>query len=208
MEKEPFIFKKPTFTPLLVVISGPSGVGKDTVVQALKQRDESTHFVITMTTRAPRADEVNGVDYFFVSVDEFKELVRQGELMEHAFVYSDYKGIPKAQVRQALESGKDVVMRLDVQGASTVRALCPDAVLIFLTANDREEWLKRLNARRSESAKDLALRIETAQKEFNCLEDFDYIVINAEGELDKTVDVIQAIIKAEHHRVNPRKVTL
>jgi len=121
MEKEPFIFKKPTFTPLLVVISGPSGVGKDTVVQALKQRDESTHFVITMTTRAPRADEVNGVDYFFVSVEEFKELVRQGELMEHAFVYSDYKGIPKAQVRQALESGKDVVMRLDVQGASTVQ---------------------------------------------------------------------------------------
>ncbi len=208
MEKEPNNFKKPTLTPLLVVISGPSGIGKDAVVQALKQRDESTHFVITMTTRPPRADEVDGVDYFFVGTEKFERLVNQGELLEHAWVYSDYKGIPKVQVRQALESGKDVVMRLDVQGASTVRSLCQDAILIFLTANDREEWLKRLKARRSESAEDLALRIETAQKEFDCLEDFDYIVINAEGELDKTVDVIQAIIKAEHHRVNPRKVTL
>lgn len=206
--KNNFEFKTPSFSPLLIVISGPSGIGKDAVVQALKARDETTHFVITMTTRIPREEEVNGRDYFFVSKEEFEWLIAQGALMEHALVYSDYKGIPKAQVRQALESGKDVIMRLDVQGASTVRRLCPDAVLIFLTANNREEWLERLKARRSESEESLALRIETAEKEFACLHEFDYIVVNGEEELDKTVDVIQAIIKAEHHRVNPRRVTL
>jgi len=208
MDNQEEYFKTPHREPLLVVISGPSGIGKDAVVQALKKRDETTHFVITMTTRLPRKDEVDGVDYFFVSEDEFKSLIDKGELMEHALVYSDYKGIPKAQVRQALDSGKDVVMRLDVQGASTVRNLCPDAVLIFLTANSEEEWLDRLKSRRSESGDDLSLRIATAKKEFDRLSDFDYIVSNSEYELNKTVDTIQMIIQAEHHRVVPRRVTL
>ncbi len=204
--EEKFII--PTRTPLLIIISGPSGIGKDAVVQELKKSEESTHFVITMTTRAPRKDEVDGVDYFFVSRQKFEHLIDQGELMEHALVYSDYKGIPKAQVREALASGKDVIMRLDVQGASTVRSLCPDAVLIFLTANSRGEWLERLMARRSESAEDLALRIKTAEAEFACLPDFDYIVINGESALEETVCTIKAIITAEHQRVVPRKVTL
>jgi guanylate kinase len=208
MKKQNSTFITPAHTPLLIVISGPSGIGKDAVVQALKKSEDSTHFVITMTTRAPRKDEVNGVDYFFVSTQEFECLIAQGELMEHALVYSDYKGIPKAQVRQALASGKDVIMRLDVQGASTVRSLCPDAVLIFLTANSREEWLERLESRHSESAEDLALRIATAEAEFARLQDFDYIVVNGECALDETVDAIKAIITAEHQRVIPRKVTL
>lgn len=208
MENQTANFIIPTREPLLVVISGPSGIGKDAVVQELKKNDDSTHFVITMTTRAPRIDEVDGVDYFFVSTEEFENLIDKGELLEHALVYSDYKGIPKAQVREALASGKDVIMRLDVQGASTVRCLCPDAVLIFLTANSREEWLNRLKARRSESEEDLALRICTAEAEFACLSDFDYIVINGEDSLSETVDVIKAIITAEHQRVIPRKVTL
>ncbi|MCJ7695348.1 MAG: guanylate kinase [Anaerolineaceae bacterium] len=208
MDNQKEYFKSPHREPLLVVISGPSGIGKDAVVQTLKKRDETIHFVITMTTRLPRKDEVDGVDYFFVSEDEFMILIDKGELMEHALVYSDYKGIPKAQVRQALDSGKDVVMRLDVQGASTVRNLCPDAVLIFLTANSEEEWLDRLKSRRSESGDDLSIRIATAKKEFDRLNDFDYIVNNSEYELEKTVDTIQMIIQAEHHRVNPRRVTL
>lgn len=146
-----FHFGPEPFTPLLIVISGPSGIGKDAVVQALRVKNPNTHFVITMTSRLPRAEEQDGVDYFFVSRQEFEALIASGELLEHARVYSDYKGIPRQQVRQALNSGKDVIMRLDVQGAMTIRSLCPEAVLIFLTANSREEWIARLAGRCSES---------------------------------------------------------
>src|SRR5512134_2640467 len=102
--------------PLLIVISGPSGVGKDTVMLRMQERGMPFHFVITATTRARRENEEHGVDYFFVSKEEFARMIEQDELIEYAIVYSDYKGIPKQQVRQALASGQDVVMRLDVQG--------------------------------------------------------------------------------------------
>lgn len=194
--------------PLLIVISGPSGVGKDTVIQRMKERNLPFHFVVTAATRAPRPNEVNGVDYFFVSHDEFAEMIERGELLEYAIVYNDYKGIPKAQVRQALASGKDVVMRLDVQGADTIRSLCPDALLIFLTTQDEEEMIKRLRERKTETPEGLKLRIATARKELTRLGAFDYLVVNREFQLDQTVDTILAIIHAEHHRVRPRKVTL
>ena len=129
--------------PLLVVISGPSGVGKDTVIQRMKERHIPVHFVVTATTRPPRKDEVHGVDYFFISADLFAEMINRDELLEYAIVYNDYKGIPKEQVRQALASGKDVVMRIDVQGAAKIRALSPGAVLIFLTTQDEEEMVNR-----------------------------------------------------------------
>ncbi len=196
------------FSPLLLVISGPSGIGKDAVVQALRTRYSNQHFVITMTSRPPRPCEKNGVDYFFVSREEFERLVDAGELLEHAKVYSDYKGIPRRQVKEALESGKDVIMRLDVQGAMTIRSLCPEAVLIFLTASSREEWINRLASRCSESPEEFELRVRTAEQEFSHLDIFDYIVVNAENKLEQTVDIIQDIITAEHHRVHPRQVTL
>ncbi len=208
MAKINFELKKPEPAPLLIVISGPSGIGKDTVVQGLKARDLPFHFVITATSREPRSGEVNGVDYFFYDQDTFEAMIDDGEFLEHAWVYSAYKGVPKFQVREALESGEDVVMRLDVQGARTVRSLCPDAILIFLTASSKAEWLQRLKDRRSETEEELALRISTAQKEYETLDLFDYIVLNEDGSLDKTLDVIESIITAEHHRVNPRKVTL
>ena len=119
--------------PLLVVISGCSGVGKDAVLNGLKERNQPFHFVVTATSREPRAGEVHGRDYFFVSREEFEKMIAGDELLEYANVYNQYKGIPKLQVRQALESGKDVIMRLDVQGAAKIRSLCPEAVLIFLT---------------------------------------------------------------------------
>ena len=203
-----FEIKKPKHTPLLIVISGPSGIGKDTVVQGMKDRKLPFHFVITATSRDPRANEVHGRDYFFYSHDEFEQMIKDGMFLEHAWVYSCYKGVPKSQVRKALESGEDVVMRLDVQGAQTVHNLCPDAILIFLTASNKEEWLKRLKDRRSETEEELKLRIETARAEYETLDSFDYIVINEEDHLDKTVNIIQCIIEAEHHRVHPRKVQL
>ena len=208
METKADYFKKPHQEPLLVVISGPSGIGKDAVVSALKHNNPNTHFVITMTDRLPREDEVDGVDYFFVSTGEFERLAAAGELLEHARVYANYKGIPKSQVRQALASGKDVIMRLDVQGASTIRSLCPEAILIFLTADSEDEWLARLKARSNNQEIDMDLRIETARDEFARLEEFDYIVINPANELGKSIQTILAIIEAEHHKVTPRKVTL
>ena len=194
--------------PLLIVISGPSGVGKDSVVQQMKEGGMPFHFVVTANTRPKRDDEVHGVDYFFVSKEEFARMIEQDELIEYAVVYSDYKGIPKQQVREALASGKDVVMRLDVQGAETVRKLAPEALLIFITTVSEEELVGRLEARKTETPEELALRIATARKELKRVEAFDYVVINHDNKLDETVKTVGAIIDAEHHRVKHREVTL
>jgi len=194
--------------PLLVVISGPSGVGKDAVLQRMRERRLPFHFVVTATTRPLRPGEAHGVDYFFVSTDEFAEMIDRDELLEHAFVYNDYKGIPKQQVRDALNSGQDVIMRLDVQGAAKIRSLTAGAVLIFLTATSEHELVERLRARKTETPGGLKLRIATARKELARKHEFDYCVVNRELALDDTVDQIIAIIEAEHSRVKPRTVSL
>lgn len=194
--------------PLLVVISGPSGVGKDTVLQRMKERRMPFHFVVTATTRAARTGEVHGRDYFFISKDEFAEMIEKEELLEWAHVYNDYKGIPKQQVRDALASGKDVVMRLDVQGAATVRQLSPGAVMIFLAPSGEEELVRRLSERKTETPEGLKLRIATARRELERMKEFDYCVVNSDFALETTVDLIIAIIQAEHSRVNQRQVTL
>ena len=194
--------------PLLVVISGPSGVGKDSVLHAMKERGLPFHFVVTTTTRPPRPNEVHGRDYFFVSKEEFARMIENDEFFEYAIVYKDYKGNSKKQVRDALACGQDVVMRLDVQGAATVRKLAPQAVLIFLTTQSEQELVERLKSRKMDNAEDLSLRIATAQKELKRAVEFDYVIVNSDGRLDETVDTVTAIIRAEHHRVNPRKVSL
>ena len=197
-----------TLFPLLIVISGPSGVGKDTVLQRLKDRGLPFHFVVTATTRPKRPNEIDGVDYFFLDEDEFLELIEEGELLEHAMVYDQHKGVPKGQVREALAFGEDVVMRVDVQGAKTIKALAPDALLIFLTARDEEELTRRLQKRRTESEAELALRLESARAEYEYLGSFDYLVVNADSQVEQTVDTILSIIEAEHHRTDPRRIEL
>lgn len=194
--------------PLLVVISGPSGVGKDTVVQRMTEVSKPFHFIVTATTRAMRQGEQHGVDYFFYSKDEFARMIEEDELLEYAIVYNDFKGIPKQQVRDALASGVDVVMRLDVQGAATVRKLYPGVVSIFLTTQDEDELVRRLKARKSENPEDLNLRIATARQELKRVPEFDYVVVNREDRLDETVQMIIAIMVAEHCRVQHRKVVL
>ena len=134
--------------PLLIVISGPSGAGKDTVMQCMKERGMPFHFVVTATTRPRRSNEINGKDYFFVGKEEFARMIEEDELIEYAVVYGDYKGIPKQQVREALSTGKDVLMRVDVQGAETVRKLVPNAILIFMTVDNEQELERRLRERR------------------------------------------------------------
>lgn len=203
---QPFELQEPN--PLLIVISGPSGVGKDTVLEEMKSRGLPFHFVITATTRDPRPGEVDGIDYFFVSEDEFARMIDEDELLEYAIVYQDYKGIPKSQVREALQSGKHVVMRIDVQGAATIRKLAEDALLIFLSTKTEQELVERLRKRKTETKESINLRIATARQEMKKIEIFDYVVINKEGQLEETVDVIEAIINAEQHRVHQRTVEL
>lgn len=201
-------FELPKKNPLLIVISGPSGVGKDSIVQRMIERKFPFHFVVTATTREKRANETHGKDYFFVSKEEFARMIDEDELIEYAIVYGDYKGIPKAQVREALASGKDVVMRLDVQGAESVRKLSPEALLIFITCESEEELEHRLRERKTESADSLALRIATARKELQRIDDFDYVIVNRDFHLDDTVEKVRAIIAAEHLKVHHRKVNL
>ena len=195
-------------TALLVVISGPSGVGKDSVLRGLKERGLPFRFVPTMNTRPRRTEEVDGVDYYFVTTEEFVTLLEEGELLEHAVVYGDYKGIPKKPIREALQSGQDVVLRVDVQGAATLKRLIPEAVFIFLTALDEEELVARLSNRKTESPESLRIRIATAREELQRLSEFDYVVMNQANRLDEAVQDVIGIIRAEHCRVHPRVVTL
>lgn len=195
--------------PLLIVISGPSGVGKDTIARRLiNRRPDNFYFVVTATTRPPRAGEVHGRDYFFLSSDEFARMIEANELLEYAIVYNDYKGIPKQQIRDALASGKDVIMRVDVQGASTIKKLVPNALLIFLTAKSEKELVQRLRERKSETAEGLNLRIATARQEMKRVREFGYCVINAESEQETAVEQILSIIEAAHCRVGQQPVVL
>lgn len=193
---------------LLIIISGPSGVGKDSVVQRMKERGFPFHFVVTATDRPRRPEEVQGVDYHFYSRDEFERMIEQDEFLEHAWVYGQHKGIPKAHVREALSTGQDVVMRLDVQGAETVKALIPAAVSIFLLCESEEELVLRLRERRTESEEALQKRLDTARKEMACIPEFDYVVVNRRSSLDAAVDDVVAIIRAEHCRSVPRRIHL
>jgi len=194
--------------PMLVVLSGPSGVGKDTLLKRLKERGYDFSFVVTMTTRPRRADEVDGVDYIFVSKSFFADMMQADELLEHSLVYGDYKGIPKKQVRDAIASGKDVLMRVDVQGAAKIRKIVPNAVTIFLTPESEEELIRRLTERKTETEDGLKLRIATAREEMKRLCEFDYVVVNRAGRQDEAVDQIVAIIVAEHCRVGRKPICL
>ena len=198
----------PAPNSLLVVVSGPSGVGKDATLNRMKEMGYPFHFVVTTTDRRPRPDEVDGSDYYFVSTAEFERLVEQDELLEHAVVYGQYKGVSRAQVRRALESGRDVVLRLDVQGAATIRRLVPDAVLIFLACESEAELAARLTARHTESKDALQTRLAVAREEMKRLGEFDYLVINRESRLDETVKTIVSIMHAEKCRVWQREITL
>lgn len=201
-------YKERRVEPLFIVISGHSGAGKDSVIAALRQRDFPFHFVVTTTARKPRPQEREGVDYYFVSPETFQQMIANDQLIEHAIVYGEYKGVSRAEVRNAMESGKDAILRVDVQGAVTIRNKCPEAVLIFLTAGDEDEILRRLKARHTETEEKLKVRIQTMMKEKEYIPLFDYLVINKNGSLDRAVDDVISIITAEHCRVHHRKVTL
>jgi guanylate kinase len=187
--------------PLVIVLSGPSGVGKDAVLKAMKSRGMAFHFVVTSTNRPPRKEEVDGVDYNFISTAEFERMIRADEFIEYARVYGDYKGVPKSQIEDALASGQDVVLRLDVQGAARLRELFPESIQIFLVPESEERWRERFISRRTETAEMLQQRMDFAHEELKRAAEFDYIVVNCTDCLDITVNQISAIITAEHLKV-------
>ncbi|XP_024381231.1 guanylate kinase 3, chloroplastic isoform X2 [Physcomitrium patens] len=195
----------PPPNPLVVVISGPSGVGKDAVIKRLQEIRNEIHFVVTATTRPKRPGEVEGVDYYFMSKPEFLDLIARNELIEHALVYGDYKGVPKKQVRECMSTGQDVLLRLDIQGAATVRKLFgQEAVFIFLVAESEVALVERLVERKTESIDKLLVRVATAREEVKHINEFDYVVVNADGQLERTVSHLCSIIDAEKARVQQR----
>ena len=194
--------------PLLVIVSGPSGVGKDAVLRDMKDRGSPFYMVTTVTTRPRRGGESEGVDYQFVSDAEFRDMREQDGLLEFAKVYGNWYGIPRSEVRQALQRGEDVIIKVDVQGAATLKRLLPEAVFIFLTPPSMGELGTRLRRRNTESSFDLELRMETAKEEMECLPLFDYMVVNHTDCLDLVTSQINAIITAEKRRVNPRRIRM
>ncbi len=182
---------------LLVVIPCPSGVGKDTVLERMKGLPRTWYFVVTVTTRPKRPGEEDGVDYIFVTPSEFQALLDEDGLLEHAEVYGRSYGVPRAQVEEALASGRDVIVKPDVQGARTLRAKVPGALLIFLAPPDMNELERRLRERNSETAEDMERRIQTAAVEMEARPEFDYVVVNHSGHLEETVADIEEIIAGE-----------
>jgi guanylate kinase len=188
--------------PLLVVVSGPSGVGKDAVFRYLKTLGKNWYFVVTVTTRTRREDETNGVDYVFVDKKEFSKLKESGQLLEFARVYGNWYGTPKEPIEVALSKGMDVLMKTDVQGASTIKRLIPESVLIFLTPPSISELSRRLLLRQSESKETLRIRIEAAENEMACADNFNYSVVNETGRLDLAGQHIESIIIAEKNCIS------
>jgi guanylate kinase len=194
--------------PLLIVISGPSGAGKDALLTRMKKSSYPLKYITTVTTRAQRAKERDNVNYHFVPTTKFQQMIKNNELLEWANVYGNWYGVPRQPVKEALDSGQDVIVKVDIQGAATIKKILPEAVFIFVIPPSMEELITRLKQRRTESPFDLALRIKTAEEEIKQLPLFDYIVVNKRDEIDQAVSEIKAIITAEKCRASPRKIAL
>ncbi len=192
--------------PLLIVLSGPSGVGKDAVLNGMKKKEHALHYAVTATTRPRRQGERDGLEYHFVSEADFRRMIEKNELLEWANVYGNLYGVPKREVQQALVRGQDVMVKVDVQGAASIKKVAPQAVFIFLAPPSMGELKQRLRRRKTESSIDLGLRIKAAQEEMNSLHMFDYVVVNHEDGLAQAVSHIESIIAAEKCRVKPRVV--
>jgi len=198
----------PAPKPLLIVLSGPSGVGKDAVLATIKRLKRPYHYIVSDTTRPRRSGEKDGVDYHFLSPEEFQQMIDGGRLLEWAIVYGNYYGVPRDEIARGLSRGLDVMVKVDIQGAATIRRILPQAVFIFIMPPSMEEQESRLRQRHSEFGDDLDLRLEKAREEIESLPLFDYVVISQNNELEAVVSQIDAIVAAEKSRVKPRVVEL
>jgi guanylate kinase len=192
--------------PLLVVVSGPSGVGKSTIVAELSRRHPQVVPIVTATTRERREGELDKVHYHFLSPEEFQQLRDRGGLLEHAMVHDQWYGTPVDQVRGILAAGRDAILTIDPQGARSVRGLVPDALLIFIMPPSIEDLDQRLAHRGSEDGEARALRRHNAEAEMAAAGDYDYAIVNQTDHPDDAVEQIWEIIQAEARRDPPRRV--
>jgi len=189
--------------PLLFVLSGPSGVGKDAVLGGIKKRGYPLHYAVTATTRPRRKKETDGVDYHFVSRAEFEKMIAKGELLEWANVYGNLYGVPKSELQQAMDKGKDLIVKVDIQGAATIKKTMPQAVFIFLAPPSLEDLERRLKQRKTESGIDLELRMKAAEEEMKSSSMFDYVVVNHRDGIEQAISQIESIIAAEKRKAKP-----
>ncbi len=194
--------------PLLLVLSGPSGAGKDAILTRMKEMGTPLEFIVTTTTRPQRTSERDTVDYHFVSRESFQKMVDNNELLEWANVYGNWYGVPQQAVKQALDRGRDTIIKVDIQGAATIKKALPQAVFIFLMPPSMPELVTRLKQRNTESDSELALRLKTAEQEVKELAMFDYVVVSKRDQIDRVVSDIRVIVAAEKLRVTPKEVRL
>lgn len=190
----------PQGSPLLVVLSGPSGVGKDALLMELRKLAPNVHVTVTATTRPCRDGEVDGRDYIFMTKEQFRETLDNDGFLEHADVYGQWYGVPKAQVVDALERGQDVIIKADVQGAATIRGKAPDALLIFLAPPSMDELERRLTSRRSDSPEQVAIRFKTATLEMEESSKFDHVVVNQNDGVAEAAKEVLGVIASERSR--------
>ncbi|MEN6480087.1 MAG: guanylate kinase [Anaerolineales bacterium] len=192
--------------PVLLIITGPSGVGKDSVKLRMEELGARFFFVVTATDRCRRENEVHGRDYYFVTTDEFCEMIDRGELFEYARVYDQYKGVPKKHAREALLSGQDVVMRLDLTGADTVRSQVPGAVTVFVAPPSLAILEARLRQRKTDTEDEIKARLAAARRELARASEYDYVVINYQDDLDTAARQVMAIMEAERRRTKRQPI--
>ena len=214
LDMEPIVPQQKSTSPLsakqglLFVLSAPSGTGKDTVINALKQQGIDVYVVPSVTTRAPRPGESEGNPYHFVSKEKFEEMVAHDELLEYANVHGNWYGQPRQPIRDNLRAGRDVLLKIDVQGAAAVRGKVPEAIFVFLVPSSLEELALRLKNRQTETEAERKRRLEDARKELAQKDWYDYVIVNRHGNIQAAVDQLRAIILAEHARAQPRKITI
>ncbi len=195
-------------TGLLVIISGASGAGKDAVIKRVKDFGLSFHHAVTATTRPRRPDEVEGSDYYFISREQFEQMIQRDELLEWAEVYGNLYGVPSRKIMNAIDRGEDVLIRVDVQGAETIKKSIPEAVLVFLSTPSIEDHHQRLKLRQTESDDDMNVRMDAVTSEMRSIDLFDYLVVNRQGELDTAAMEVMCIVIAERCRLFRRIVSL
>ncbi len=191
-----------------MILSGPSGVGKDTALDALEALGVRFHRVVTATTRAPRSGEIDGRDYHFVGLSRFAQMIENNDLLEYALVYGDYKGVPKSEITEPLARGEDVIMRVDVQGADTMAGKLPGAITVFLTTATEEEMVARLRGRQADSEAQIAIRVAYARKEMAELPKFQYVVVNRSARIEEAARTLWAILEATRARTDYRPLEI
>lgn len=197
-------------TPLIVVVSGPSGVGKDTLLERMEELHSGLnfHFVVTATTREPRSGEADGVNHHFLNRDQFHNMIVNDELLEWAEVYDNYYGVPRTQVAEALAAGRHVLLRVDVQGAARIRTLVPEALFIFIMPPDKDALRRRLIARGQNTDESIEQRLKSAKGEIDQAQQFDKQLVNHDDRLDEIVEELVEIIESESRRDPPRRMDI